>query len=155
MGRVLKFIVCLLITGSLFWVYQNKTGEIPPIGKFFSPAQGFWNNAESAKSFSYSSSNIVGLKQSVTVQFDDRLVPHIFAKNEADLYFMQGYITAQNRLWQMDMQTRVAGGRLAEIIGPKLLERDRESRRLGLSWGASRSHALMMANPQSRQIATS
>ena len=155
MGRVLKFIVCIVITGALFWVYQHKSGDIPPIGKFFSPVQGFWNNAESAKSITYSSSNIVGLKQPVTVQFDDRLVPHIFAKNEADLYFMQGYITAQNRLWQMDMQTRVAGGRLAEIIGPKLLERDRESRRLGLSWGASRSHALMMANPQSRLIATS
>ena len=155
MGRLLKFVLSLLVTGALFWVYQHKTGDIPPIGKFFSPAQGFWHNAEKQNSITYSAAQLKDLKSSVTVQFDDRLVPHIFAKNEEDLYFMQGYITAQHRLWQMDMQTRVASGRLSEIIGPKLLERDRESRRLGLSWGASRSHALMMANPDSRRVITS
>jgi penicillin amidase len=58
------------------------------------------------------------------VYFDDRLVPHIFAKNDEDLFFMQGYITAKNRLWQMEIQTHNAAGRIAEVAGQKALAKD-------------------------------
>ena len=54
-----------------------------------------------------------GLHQTVRVRFDDRRVPHSFALNDHDLYYAQGYITAQDRLWQMDFITHVAAGRLA------------------------------------------
>ncbi len=68
--------------------------------------------------------------------FDDRLVPHIFASNDADAYFAQGYVTAQHRLWQMDMIARIAGGRLAEII-PGALDRDKQQRRKGMVYSAA------------------
>ena len=52
---------------------------------------------------------------------DENHIPHIFAKNDNDLCFAQGYITAFDRLWQMEFQTMAAAGRLSEIIGETFL----------------------------------
>lgn len=71
-----------------------------------------------------------GVSQPVTVRFDSLGEPHIQAATEEDALFVQGYVTAQDRLWQMDGLRRVAAGDLAEIIGPSGLENDREARRL-------------------------
>ena len=57
------------------------------------------------------------LKDSVNVTWDSNNIPHIFAENEHDLYMIQGYIVAQDRLWQMDFITRVHAGKLSEIMG--------------------------------------
>src|SRR5262249_37330557 len=65
----------------------------------------------------------------VSVIFDARGVPHIRASNLEDALFVQGYVTAQDRLWQMDAIRRFDGGDLAEILGPGLVDSDRESRR--------------------------
>ncbi|MDQ6704702.1 MAG: penicillin acylase family protein, partial [Acidobacteriota bacterium] len=63
----------------------------------------------------------------------DRLgVPHITARSVEDALFIQGYATAEDRMWQMDGLRRVAGGDLAEIVGAAGLEADRDSRRLRL-----------------------
>src|SRR5690606_635991 len=75
-------------------------------------------------------------KDKVKVLYDERMVPHIFAKNTADAFFVQGFITAQNRLWQMDITTRATSGRLAEILGERLLQRDKLQRRKGLVFAA-------------------
>jgi penicillin amidase len=72
----------------------------------------------------------------VDVYLDDRLVPHIFAEQENDAYFVQGYLHAKFRLWQMELQTFAAGGRASEILGEKGLEHDREFRRLGMVYAA-------------------
>ena len=72
------------------------------------------------------------VSQPVSVTFDSLGEPHIQAANEEDALVAQGYVTAQDRLWQMDTLRRVAAGDLAEIVGPAALESDRESRRLGL-----------------------
>jgi penicillin amidase len=61
--------------------------------------------------------SVHGLTDCVTVYRDERGIPHIFAANEPDLYFATGYITAQDRLWQMDLIRRCITGRLAEIFG--------------------------------------
>ena len=53
---------------------------------------------------------------------DDHLVPHIFAQNNYDLSFAQGYITAKYRLWQMEFETAAAAGCISEIIGAKALD---------------------------------
>ncbi len=68
----------------------------------------------------------------VTVGFDARGMPHIRASNVEDALFTQGYVTAQDRLWQMDALRRYDAGELSEVMGPALLETDRESRRLRL-----------------------
>ena len=65
-----------------------------------------------------------------SVAFDALGVPHIRAASQQDALFLQGYVTAQDRLWQMDALRRYAGGDLAEILGPAGLDSDRESRRL-------------------------
>jgi penicillin amidase len=66
----------------------------------------------------------------VTVSFDNLGEPHIRAASVDDALFVQGYVTAQDRLWQMDGLRRFAAGDLAEIVGPAALESDRDARRL-------------------------
>jgi penicillin amidase len=74
----------------------------------------------------------------VRLSIDDQGIPHIFADNDYDAFFSQGYITAQDRLWQMDFQSRYAAGRLSEVIGKKAIELDRYQRRMGMLYGAER-----------------
>ncbi|MCU1238920.1 MAG: Penicillin amidase, partial [Candidatus Solibacter sp.] len=64
------------------------------------------------------------------VAFDAHGEPHIRAASQEDAFFLQGYVTAQDRLFQMDALRRYAGGTLAEVFGPSLLESDRDSRKL-------------------------
>jgi penicillin amidase len=73
---------------------------------------------------------IAGLRDSVRVLRDPWGVPHIYAKNVDDLFFAQGFVQAQDRLWQMDMYRRTYEGRLAEILGPSALRHDRLARLL-------------------------
>ena len=74
-----------------------------------------------------------GLKESVTVRRDARGIPYIEAGNDADLYFAQGFVTAQDRLWQMDIFRRVARGELSEIFGARVLDEDKRWRRYGFA----------------------
>jgi penicillin amidase len=77
------------------------------------------------------SGTLIGpVAQRVTIARDALGVPHITAASEDDAFFAQGYVVAQDRLFQMDGLRRLAGGNLAEIVGPAALELDRDSRRL-------------------------
>lgn len=71
---------------------------------------------------------VPGLRAPVEVLRDDWGVPHIYAQNDDDLFFAQGYVMAQDRLWQMEMWRRWREGRLAEIFGPEALDYDRRAR---------------------------
>ncbi len=86
---------------------------------------------------------VAGLTQPVTVTRDSLGVPTISAANLNDLFFAQGYVTAQERLWQMDMTRRFASGDLAVILGPDLVATDREQRILGLRQVAEKTAARM------------
>jgi penicillin G amidase len=108
----------------------------PAIGPLLSPFHGFWQNSDPNDPVGQSSQTLKGLSKEVSILYDDRLVPHIFAQNEKDLYFAQGYVSAQLRLWQMDIQTRAAGGFLAEVLGPNLVPYDRFNRRIGMLYAA-------------------
>src|SRR5581483_3613406 len=72
------------------------------------------------------------ISQKATASRDRLGVPHIRAATLEDALFVQGYVTAQDRLWQMDALRRYSAGELAEVIAPTLLESDKESRRLRL-----------------------
>src|SRR5271165_1745392 len=76
--------------------------------------------------------HLAGLASPVIVTYDALGVPHITASNLPDLLFAQGYITAQDRLWQMDMTRRYALGELSAVLGPEYVKIDREQRILGL-----------------------
>jgi penicillin amidase len=73
------------------------------------------------------------LKDRVIVRRDVRSIPYIEAANESDLYFTQGYVTASDRLWQMDLLRRTASGELAEILGRPVLEQDKLYRTYGFA----------------------
>jgi len=72
-----------------------------------------------------------GLRASVTIRRDERGIPYIEATNDEDLYFAQGYITASDRLWQMDLQRRTVRGQLSEIFGNAVVAQDKLHRRFG------------------------
>jgi penicillin amidase len=84
-----------------------------------------------------------GLKSQVKVSRDARHIPYISATNENDLYFVQGYITASDRLWQMDMMRRLARGETAELSGKMTLEEDKRWRRLGFTKIAEDSYQFL------------
>src|SRR5258706_12123966 len=98
--------------------------------------------------------NIPGLENRVTVRRDERGIPYIEATNDADLYFAQGYVTANDRLWQMDLMRRTARGELAEVLtaGPNNLavEQDKQHRTMGFAQEVAAE--LAQASTQSRAI---
>jgi penicillin amidase len=149
--KILPFALSLTITVILVVLLNKKNGPLPPLGPLLNPYTGFWQNAESNK-FKDEDWKLDGLKSEVQVYFDDRLVPHIFAQNDEDLYFMQGYITARFRLWQMEIQTHSAAGRLSEIVGDKALETDRMQRRIGLGYGADNAQEYIAKDPESKKL---
>jgi penicillin amidase len=82
---------------------------------------------------------LAGLKQPAKITRDSRGVAHVQAANEHDLFFLQGYVHAQDRLFQMDAARRQASGTLAELLGPAALETDVLLRTIGLRRAAERS----------------
>jgi penicillin G amidase len=93
---------------------------------------------------------VAGLAAPVTVTRDSHGVPTIDAASLDDLFFAQGYVTAQDRLWQMDVMRRYGAGELSEILGEDTLKLDREQRILGLRAAAGRS--IGMASPREREF---
>ncbi len=83
--------------------------------------------------------SVSGLTAAVDVVRDADGIPHLFAKTSADAYFALGYVHAQDRLWQMEMNRRMANGTLAEVLGAKALPSDRLFRTLGLHAIAERN----------------
>jgi penicillin amidase len=91
---------------------------------------------------------VKGLSAPVSVTRDAHGVPTIAAASLPDLFVAQGYVTAQDRLWQMDVMRRFGAGELSEVLGDDLLKHDREQRILGLRTAAKKS--LAMASPRDR-----
>ncbi|GIV96738.1 MAG: peptidase S45 [Herpetosiphonaceae bacterium] len=84
-----------------------------------------------------------GLQAPVEILRDRWGVPHIYARSAEDLFFAQGFVHAQDRLWQMDFGRRLGSGRLAEILGPKALEADCFTRTIGMLRNAGAEIALL------------
>jgi penicillin amidase len=99
--------VALAAGGGLVWLNHTMTASLPQVD---------------------GSLQLKGLSAPVTVRRDQHGVPHISAATQDDLLLAQGYVTAQDRLWQMDMLRRNTSGELAELLGPSLVEHDREQR---------------------------
>ena len=141
--RLLPFLASALVTIGVIFVLNTQLSigptKSPKLGYFLSPQHGFWKNAEKVNTNFDATLVANELKGEVDVYLDDRLVPHIYADHDEDAYFVQGYLHAKFRLWQMDFQTRVAAGRLSEIAGADKLPIDRFFRRLGMVYGAEKT----------------
>lgn len=144
-----KVTISAVLLLAVIIVLNTKFGQVPPVGKFLDPQGGFWAGAETTEPQT-GELHIKGLKKPVQVYYDERRVPHIFAENDHDLYLAQGYVTARDRLFQMELQTYDAAGRLAEITGESNLERDRNTRRWGMTYGAEKALDIMYKDPASR-----
>ncbi len=147
-----KFFTSLVVTLLLIYVLDRGwtlgSVSIPPLGKFLDPYHGFWQNIEPSGYQGKKQVAIPGLRQPVSVVYDSLLIPHIFAKNNDDLYLAQGYITAMHRLWQMEFQTHAAAGRVSEIVASDLTRQyDRRQRRLGMTYGAQQALKAMEEHP--------
>ena len=81
---------------------------------------------------------IKGLNEAVSIQFDANDIPHIKAKNPSDALFALGYLHASERSWQMEMNRRLASGRLSEILGEETVKIDRFMRTLGIKHAAEK-----------------
>src|SRR5690606_19011146 len=152
-----KFALSLIVTVTLIYLLDNRWivggNPIPPLGKFLDPFHGFWQNIQPA-SFKNETLPASGLRDEVSIVYDSLDIPHVFARNDEDLYFTQGYVTAAHRLWQMEFQTHAAAGRVSEITGPgndnTILNYDRGQRRRGMVYAAENALAEINKNPTSR-----
>ncbi|MCX6205284.1 MAG: penicillin acylase family protein [Bacteroidetes bacterium] len=141
--RIIPFLISTVATVGLVYLLNTPlpvgNTKTPRLGYFLSPQQGFWQNAEASNTSFSGEVKLKGLKGKVDVFVDERLVPHIYAQTDLDAYYVQGYIHAKFRLWQMEFQTYVAAGRLSEIAGPDKLPIDQFFRRLGMVYGAEQT----------------
>ena len=137
MNRVIKALFLLFLLLFSIHILNNKVFSLPPIGKFLDPFHGYAHSYKTAEK----EIKLSILEAPVEVIWDENNIPHIFAQNQTDLYTAQGYIVAQDRLWQMDFISRVYTGRLSEIIGynPDVLTSDRFMRVIGIIEGAKAS----------------
>ncbi|MEP6636697.1 MAG: penicillin acylase family protein, partial [Acidobacteriota bacterium] len=105
------------------WVFLTALLFITPISAQQTPGQPA----------APASIQLAGLHGRVTIRRDERGIPYISAASDEDLYFGQGYATASDRLWQMDLFRRSARGELAEVLGTAVLEEDKRHRTLGFA----------------------
>jgi len=145
--KFVPFLISSAITLIIIFALNTRWGPAPAMGEFLSPQHGFWQNAEPIDKDYGQDLQLPGLKEPAEIYLDDRLVPHVFAGNEQDVYYIQGYLHAKFRLWQMEFQTYAAAGRLSELVGPKALNYDREKRRLGMVYAAEIALAEMEKDP--------
>lgn len=138
----------LLIWNSLFIAWCVLLGgghrSVPTLLRLLDPHAGLWSHRE----HTLDSQTLPGLTKSVAVYWDAAGVPHFFAQDEADLYRVQGFVMASQRLFQIDLITRQAAGRLSELVGEKTLEYDRYFMRFGLRSSAERTLATFMKTPE-------
>lgn len=143
----------LLALVLLIVTFSSSMFGISPLGKLLDPFIGAVQNSGDRRLEEPSLAlNSPELKQPVTIYFDSRKVPHVYASNAHDLYFAQGYVSAYLRLWQMDFLSYLAAGRLSEVMaGDQFLDYDRNQRRIGVAAAAQRSLELMDQNPETRE----
>ena len=106
--------------------------------------------AEASLSVTRGILKVEGLKDPVDVLRDRWGVAHIYARNQHDLFFAQGYVAAQDRLFQMELWKRAGQGRLAEIMGPGALQRDMNARLL--SYRGDMKSEFESYSPDTREI---
>lgn len=155
--KLLKVGVSVVITVALIYGLNrgwNFGAPVPPLGKFLDPFGGFWQNAEGIARPT-ETLLLSGLKEEVVIAYDSLLIPHVFAKNDEDLYLAQGYITARERLFQMELQTHAAAGRISELLGASALDYDRTQRRRGMVFAAENAVKAMEADPVAQAMVSS
>ena len=126
---VLVIVVVVVGAGAGGWLYRRTRAALPQLDGTI---------------------QVAGLRGRAEVWRDAQGVPHLRAQSLEDLLFAQGYVTAQDRLWQMDLNRRLAMGQLSEILGESVLRLDIENRTLGFPQACER--AVREMEPESRKL---
>jgi penicillin amidase len=150
--RLLRVLPLLLTIAVIYLLDHPLGGSLPALGRLIDPLNGAMAAAEPVDENFNKSLKMPGLQAPASIWLDTSLIPHIRAGNDHDLYYAQGYIHAYFRLWQMDMQTRAAWGRVSEVAGAKAIDFDRGMRREGMVWGAQASLKAMEAEPRTKAM---
>ena len=155
--RIFPFLLSLILTTALIVCLNRQWGGLkktPLLGEFLSPQHGFWQNAEPVNEGFDGRVALPGLKAKGDVYFDENLIPHVFAASRTDACYIQGYLHAKFRLWQMEFQTFAAAGRLSEFLGAgpgnAYVTYDRSMRRLGMVTAAKGAVAEMEKDPEGK-----
>ncbi len=152
-GRpVLKEVVSLAFAVVFVVLLSVPLGPLPPLGGLLNPNGGAWTVAEGATFPARQEVALAGLDGRVTVLRDTYGVPHIFATTDHDLFLAMGYVHAQDRMFQMDIEYRLAAGRLSEMVGPDRLDSDAFMRTVGLARDSDRYIATLGAGDPALQI---
>ncbi|MBX3022343.1 MAG: penicillin acylase family protein [Bdellovibrionales bacterium] len=142
----------LWIPLTVLWLLlmARGVGAVPPLMRLFDLHRGVWSHRSSLPL----DAELSGLQSPVHVAWDKNGVPHFFASNEDDLYRAQGYVMASQRLFQMDLITRQAAGRLSEWVGEKTMAYDRFFVRLGMRESAENTLREFMREPGTARMIT-
>lgn len=139
LGVSIVAIVLVLVT------FSSAIGPLPPLGNFLNPTgNGIFDVGQSAN---YPTKEVLyfpNLTDQVTIYRDTNGIPHIYAKNDNDLYFAVGYVQAQDRLFQLELQRRLFTGTLSEILGNGTLGNDIFFRSLGLERSAQQVYNTLL-----------
>lgn len=140
------FLFPLLTLILLVFLLGQQVFQIPALGKFLNPFIGVVQNEKSQKT----NLQLDFQNRDIEIVFGKRGVAHVFADKQEDLMFAQGYVTASDRLWQMDFLSDVSAGRLSEIFGAAYLTYDRMQRRVGMLQSARQSLIYIESNPETK-----
>ena len=144
-------LAAVMLAGTVY-AGARPIGPLPPLGALLDPVNGVWGAAGNAGLPRNMTVSIPRLGGPVDVRYDTRGVPHIFATTEEDAYRALGYVVARDRLFQLDIQTRAASGRLTELVGARALELDESPRQLGMPRAAERKLAAIDPDSASRRV---
>jgi penicillin amidase len=147
----MRVVVPALVLAVLVYIGFRGAGPAPPLGPLLDPVRGIWAVALQ-RDLPPARLTIPGITDTVRVVFDDRGVPHIFAYTVEDAARALGYVHARFRLFQLELQARVVGGRLTEWFGPDALPMDREQRSLGLGWSAEREASALDTTSEAARV---
>ncbi len=140
---ITAFLLSILLIGLSYFLHKgfrvSEKVRVPGLMRLMNPNDGLWKNVDISFLNPKDEITLQGPNNPITVYYDDRLVPHIFASNIEDATFAQGYILAQHRLWQMDFMVRLSAGRLSEVLGKATINRDLMMRKFGLEYGAKKA----------------
>ncbi|HEX3925178.1 MAG TPA: penicillin acylase family protein [Streptosporangiaceae bacterium] len=125
-------LVAVCVSASVLGVFAFGWGPLPALGEALDPGHGAWASAAGAALPHSESLRIPGLMHPATVYFTAQGIPSVRAADENDLYLAQGYVEASFRLTEMDLQRRLAEGRLAQLGGASEVSSDEFELRLGL-----------------------
>ena len=146
------FPLTVLVIGTV--AFSLSMYQLPPLGRFLNPFIGCVQNHEGQVWGELQDNGISTEGGKARVFFDQRQVPHIFADNDKDLYFAQGYVHASFRLWQMDFVSYLSAGRLSEVFGTRMLSFDRMQRRNGILEAARQSLLVMERDSATNAVLT-